>query len=96
MQDICLYCNNILIDNSCSNHYVRVDFGFDGIYSYTTIWNSDSTYFVDIYWHHIYLYKWDYEVDNYIQILSIPTLPTDPNITPENIDQKIKTYLNFQ
>jgi hypothetical protein len=40
------------------------------------------------------LYEFDSNSGGYIDLAL--DLDIDPNLTPENIDQKIKTYLNFQ
>jgi hypothetical protein len=103
----CQYCSNKLkfTPNSyykCSFHKNEVIFYTEGFLYYTkvfciTLYSSNIRYLVQIYptdylldvndrYNCMFFYH-----DGYFH-----KLPIDPNLTPENIDRKIKTYLTFQ
>ena len=96
---VCPFCNNINISEKnmwdsfrCENHKIPV------IITYVRqklrhIDLEHKDYLITIYHDHISIQ------DNYLSYKlkgQIINIPLDPNLTPENIDTKLKTYLTFQ
>jgi len=100
----CPYCGRKIIHgnnftpDSCLSHPVRVEFSFEDYDygKYIAIYNSSHSYIIYIWinFQYMSLYEFDSNSGGYIDLAL--DLDIDPNLTPENIDQKIKTYLNFQ
>jgi hypothetical protein len=99
LEHFCPYCKELLIRNSwtnslrfnCFSHKpCEVEFSFCG---------DGTVYYVKLIKYSYYIYM--YPIDNKMSLWRdsehiTGNLSIDPNLTPENFEQKIKTYLNFR
>ena len=105
----CPYCNcstNNIDDAwlSCYNHGEIVVRFWNWKRYINNIYAGDKVkqklYYIGYKDYYIYLYPKDNFMNICFNYFDSPdnsiTLPIDPNLTPENFEQKLKTYLTFQ
>ena len=89
-QITCPFCNNKIFLN-CSNHgdiSVKV---FSSQYTNFIIRLSDKNYSIYLEQDTMLLWKYTNNGSSFVG-----RFPIDPNLTPENFEEKVKLYLTFQ
>ena len=101
----CIYCNNILTSNnfgkaayiesfSCKNHEnIIVNFVYNrrlSMIDYHSIYNSTDSVISK---YQIFIMKDNMNI--YHNFFLLTEIPIDSSLTPENYNQKLKTYLTF-